>query len=208
MALALVPFLATRSALAEDSSWHPGDASEMRFQLDGAIGHASTELSGEQVLPRAAHPPVGAVASATIALGWKWIAFGPRVSAGAYEHGMRSWAVHAELQARLVEEDEYRLTFRASVGHAWIRDIGLQDLGLGTYDARGVAIGFGPALSWRMNRRTALGAGARLETVFVTRPAVGPCDDAHGCNGVFYPNESGRGGIGFIVAELIATHDF
>ena len=72
---------------------------------------------------------------------------------------------------------------------------------------RDIAVSGGPLFSWVVQRRLALGLGARLESVFLARPPVGPCDDAHGCNGVFYPDERSRGMISFIPFEVTVTYD-
>jgi hypothetical protein len=198
--------LSSARARAEQRKARPVPAPGYLF-VDATFAASNGELAAESVLPRAAGQLYGASVGSTLGVRLKSFGVGARYWLAAYNGGTAVRGVTGELHYRLIDKEKYRFTFGLGAGRAWIDHVDLRRLNLGTYDSSGLAVSLSSLYSWVIDRRVALGAGMRLESVYFERPPLGPCDDAHGCNGVFYPDESAQGGIAFVNIELVATYD-
>lgn len=177
------------------------------FFVEAGVGYSKAEFFGE-LAPPSVSRPAGGVGNVAVGLLWKSLGFGPRLWGGLFSRGTTAWGIGGEISWRVINGGLIRLTARFSGGYARVNAINLEQVGLGTYGGGGFDFGAGPTFTWQATKDFAIGLGARFEMIFLTRPPLGPCDDAHGCDGVFYPDERGEGGIGFLDTEITATQDF
>jgi hypothetical protein len=208
MRLLLCLALCARAGDAEPANGRGPEAAHRSFFVEVAAGYSKGQLFSHSLVPRSFASPIGGGGALSAGVLWKTLGFGPRVWGWIYDRGMTSYGIAGEVTWRLFESARARVTAHLSAGYGGVNSINLERAGLRTYDAGGFDLGIGPTIAWLPLEGFALGLGARSEWLFVSRPVLGPCDDAHGCDGVFYPNESAGGLVSFFGAELSAAYDF
>lgn len=186
----------------------PPETPPTHIYAEATLGISKPDLSSEELLPAAVGKPTGGVASVGAGLRWRSVAVGPRVWGGVFGQGMSAEGILGEFAWKVLESKLLYFALRVGAGYAHVQSINLSRFGLGTYGGGGLDISASPVFGIALPSGLSLGLGLRWETVVLARPALGPCDDAHGCNGVFYPDQAGRGAIGFLGSEIVASQDF